>query len=259
MEMYASDPEECLIPIFVEARHCGELKQIGTGLFIEFMSELCIFTAAHVTDNIKDSKLWVPAHDGIYPIQGYLGHIDLLPGQTRGQDNIDIAYYKLDTRFAAGMMEFFRPWPQARCQMTTDALSLGVCSIYGLPASRSKRIGASYSSETAAFRGVAALAEEYVNESLSPQSHLIVHFHKKNAVAKETGKTINPIHPRGVSGGGIFAWPEGAELSDDWSLPKLVGIFHTYKESKGLMIGSLLLTLAAAVHLGKMKKFGGIV
>jgi hypothetical protein len=69
---------------------------------------------------------------------------------------------------------------------------------------------------------------------------------------------INPAHPRGMSGGGIFAWPNGYELSDDWSKPKLVGIFHSYKESKGLLIGTSLIAVATAVMLGEMKGFDGV-
>jgi hypothetical protein len=85
-----------------------------------------------------------------------------------------------------------------------------------------------------------------------------VHFHKKRAVSPEDGSRINPIGPQGMSGGGIFAWPDGYELSDDWSLPKLVGIFHSYKKSEGLMIGTHLISVCAAIQLGEMKGYGGV-
>ncbi|MCA9500575.1 MAG: hypothetical protein KC588_15385 [Nitrospira sp.] len=256
--MHALDPDDAVVPVFAEGLYGGGLRHLGTGIFLDFWSQPFLLTAAHVTDSIEHSNLWVPAHDGIYPIQGYVSFVDLLPGQRRSDDHVDVAYYRLDRRFADGMLKFFKPWPQARCELITDSLSLGVCSVYGLPASRFKRNRDVYSSETATCRGVAAGAAQYEQEALSAESSIIVHFHKKRAVSRETGQRINPIHSRGMSGGGIFAWPTGSELSNDWSLPKLVGIFHTYKESKGLMIGTSLPSVAAAIQLGQKKRFGGV-
>jgi hypothetical protein len=63
---------------------------------------------------------------------------------------------------------------------------------------------------------------------------------------------------RGVSGGGIFAWPKGEEFSDDWNLPKLVGLMHSFREKDGLIIGSTLLPIVSAIQLGRMKRFGGV-
>lgn len=256
--MYASDPDDAVVPVFAESLRGGGLTHVGTGLFVEFRSQPFLFTAAHVADNLQHSDLWVPAHDGIYPIQGYVGYVDTLPEQRRADDHVDVAYYRLDSRFASGMLKFFKPWPQTRCELVPNPLELGVCSVYGLPASRFKRSGGTHTSETATFRGVAATARVYEGESLSPENNIIVHFHKKRAVSRETGARINPVHPRGMSGGGIFAWPSGHELSDDWSKPKLVGIFHTYKESKGLLIGTPLVAVVTAVMLGEMKGFDGV-
>jgi hypothetical protein len=256
--MYASDPDDAIVPLFAESHRTRELKQVGTGIFIEFLSQPFLFTAAHVTDNLQLSQLWVPAHDSIYPLDGYVGYVDLLPEQSRSDDHIDVAYYRLDSRFARLMLAYFKPWPQSRCELVVNALSLGVCSVCSIPASRSRRHGGLYSSETASYRGVAACMEDYELEALPPEYNIIVRFHKKRAISMETGKRTNPIHPRGMSGGGIFSWPNGNELSDDWSIPKLVGIFHTYKESKGLMIGTPLISVAAAIQVGELKGFGGI-
>ncbi len=256
--MFATDPEQSLVPLFGESKHNSSLQHIGTGIFVEFMSQPFLFTAAHVTDNLQHTRLMVPGFDGIHPIEGYVGYVDLLPGQSRNEDHIDVAYYRLSTLCSRSLCTHFRPLPQSRCRLVLNSLELGVCSIYGYPASRFKRNGNAYSSETSTYRGVAGSAEDYEAEGLSPKTSVIVHFHKKRAVSRESGKRINPISPRGVSGGGIFAWPQGQELSEDWSLPELVGIFHTYKESKGLMVGTPLISIAAAIQLGKMKNFGGV-
>jgi len=256
--MFATDPEESLVPLFAESERTGSLQPVGTGIFVEFMSQPFLFTAAHVTDELKNGPLMAPGFDGIHSLEGYVGHIDLLPDQSRNEDHIDIAYYRLCTLCSRSLCTHFRPLPRSRCRLLTTSLGLGVCSIYGHPASRFKRKGGVYGSETATWRGVAGSAEDYASDGLSPESNVIVHFHKKRTVSRETGKRINPISPRGASGGGIFAWPQGQELSEDWSLPELVGIFHTYKEPKGLMIGTSLIAVAAAIQLGQMKNFGGV-
>lgn len=255
--MFATDPDDALVPLFAKAAHNGTLQHVGTGIFIEFMGEPFLFTAAHVTDALNDVELLVPGYGGMHPIEGYVGHVDLLPEQSRASDQIDVAYYRLSTLCSRSLCTHFRPLPHSRCRLVTNALELGVCSVFGYPASKLKKIGDVYSSETSAYRGVAALQSDYDVEGLSPESSIIVRFHKKRAVDRAM-KRINPIGARGVSGGGIFAWPDGHELSEDWSLPALVGIFHTYNESKGLMIGTPLLFVAAAVQLGKMKNFGGV-
>jgi hypothetical protein len=74
----------------------------------------------------------------------------------------------------------------------------------------------------------------------------------------ETLETFPTPGLKGISGGGIFAWPRGSEISGDWSLPRLVGIIHTFKEREGLIIGTTLLPVLAAIGLGRMKGFEGI-
>jgi hypothetical protein len=256
--MFATDPQDSLVPLFGESKYNGSLQPVGTGIFVEFMRQPFLFTAAHVTDELKKGPLMVPGFDGIHDIEGYLGYVDLLPDQSRNQDQIDVAYYRLTTLCSRSLCTHFRPLPHSRVRLAPTSLDLGVCSIYGYPASRSKRKGSTYSSEPCAYRGVSGTSEDYTAEGLSPDLSVIINFHKKRAVSRQNGSRINPISPRGVSGGGIFAWPKGQELSEDWSIPELVGIFHTYKEAKGLMVGTSMIAMAAAVQLGRMKNFGGI-
>ncbi|QGG77089.1 hypothetical protein [Pseudomonas syringae] len=256
--MHAIDPQEALVPIFVESRDSGRIQQVGTGIFLELQEKPFLFTAAHVTDTMHSGQLMVPNSDGLVEIEGYMACVDLPPEENREDDPIDIAYYRLSTNFAKSMLAHFKPLPQSRCEIIRSALDLGICSIYGYPVSKARQNGDHFSSETASYRGVVAEERTYQELGLFADSSIVVHFKKKNAISSESGKKINPLSPRGVSGGGIFAWPESHELSNDWSLTRLVGIFHTYKESKGLMIGTHLAPLIAAIQLGQMKDFGGI-
>jgi hypothetical protein len=257
--MHAKDPEHALVPLFVKAKYSEHYEQVGTGIFIDFQNEPFLFTAAHVTDHLGNSELFVPAHGGIQPLDGYVGYIDLLPGMTRAEDKVDIAYYRLNVNFARRMCAYFKPWPQSRCSIIESALKLTVCTVYGYPISKAKKVHGRYHSETASFRGAVASDKTYEQLGLTPESSIIIHFHKDRVVSPEDGKPRNPLSPRGVSGGGIFSWPTGHELSEDWSLPQLVGIFHTYKKAEGLLIGTHLISVIAATQLGTMNGYDGVL
>ena len=107
-------------------------------------------------------------------------------------------------------------------------------------------------------QGVAAQQHVYDSLGLSSDVNIVIHFSKKRAVDPDTFDKYPTPSLKGVSGGGIFAWPKGEELSDDWNLPKLIGLIHSFREKDGLIIGSTLLPVIAAIQLGRMKKFGGV-
>lgn len=252
------DPYDSLVPVFLKTEIPKRVHQIGTAIFRELWGEPFLFTAAHVTDELKNGTLLVPTADGLSPIDGYMAHIDLPPEISRLDDSVDIAYYRLSTEFAAQLLSQFKPLPQGRGEVIRSAHELTVCSASGYPASKGKKNGNTFSSEIYSFRGVVAQQDTYDQFNLSPEQSIIIHFHKKRAVRPGTMDAFPTPSLKGTSGGGIFAWPPGSELSDDWSLPRLVGIIHTFKEREGLIIGTTLLPVLAAVTLGRMKNFGDI-
>lgn len=252
------DPYNALIPVFLESRIPKRLQQFGSAVFKELHGEPFLFTAAHVTDESRDGDLLVPTRDGLSAIDGYMAHIDLPPEIPRSDDTVDIAYYRLSSSFANALCYRFAPVPTGRSELIESAVDLGVCSVVGYPASKGKKKDGRFTSAHYAFRGVAASMEYYDRYALTPDTSIIIHFSKKRAVHPGTYDRFPVPSLRGISGGGIFVWPRGAELSNDWSLPKLVGIVHTYKEREGLVIGSTLLPILAAITLGQMKGFGGV-
>lgn len=251
------NPDDALVPVFLETEIPKRIHQIGTAIFNEFQGEPFLFTAAHVTDNLRSGTLLVPTNEGLSPIDGYLLHSDIPTDVSRLSDNVDIAYYKLSTEFASLLSHHFKALPQNRRQIIRSTHELTVCSVSGYPASKGKKNDHVFSSEIYSFRGVVAQQETYDKLNLSPEQSIIIHFHKKRAVHPETLEAFPTPSLKGCSGGGIFAWPQGSELSDDWSLPRLVGIMHTFKEKEGLIIGTTLLPFLAAYTAGKMKSFGG--
>lgn len=257
--MSTFDPYDALIPVYLETRIPKGLKQIGTAVFVELHGQPFLLTVAHVTDDSKYGELLVPTSRGLSPIDGYLAFIDLHHDVSRSEDKIDIAYYKLSSEFATELCYQFLPLPQNRSELIFNPNEITVCSICGYPATKSRknREGV-HSSEVFSFRGVAADEEAYLNFGYSPERSIIIHFSKKRAIDRDSGRPHATPSLRGISGGGIFAWPQGKKLSQDWSLPKLVGLMHTFREREGLIIGTTLLPVMTAISLGDMKGFGGV-
>ena len=252
---YATDPDDALVPIFLRTEASKALKQIGTAIFVEFQGEPFLLTAAHVLDEREHGELVVPMAHGMESIEGYIAHVDILPEETRRSDTIDVGYCRLTNGCATKLCFNFKPLPGSRLEIVPDALELGACSVVGYPVSKAKYLAGQYTSETVYLRGVAEHPPKYEALGITPKTNIVICLRAKKVVNRDK-KFVNHAHPRGMSGGAIFAWPAGHELSEDWSLPKLVGVFHTYHQAQGLLVGSTLLPLVAAIGLGKMKNFG---
>ena len=251
------DVDKSLVQIFIETKIPKGIEQIGTGVFLSFQSEPFLFTAAHVTDGSHHGNLLVPTENGLEEIEGYLAHIDLPPELLRQDDSVDMAYYRLSSDFARRLCANFLPLIK-KTEIIQSSLNLGALSVVGYPISKAKKKADVFTSELAYYRGVAAAEDVYIKHDLHTEQNIIIQFNKKNAVSPETLKKINPPGPRGVSGGAIFAWPTGHEISQDWSMPTLIGILHSYKERDGLFIGTSLVPYLAGITLGRMKGYGGI-
>lgn len=248
------DPYESLVPIFRKTTIPKATKQIATSVFIKNDMGYFLFTAAHVTDDLKIAELLVPVNNYLEEIHGYIAYIDLPPEIKRENDNIDCAYIKLSTPFAKELLNDFRPVPGESFELIDSSLKLQMCSVAGHPVSKSRKKENVFSSEIYAFSGIAAKEDIYNSLSLSPFSNVVIHFNRKKSIDSESGELFVPPSLKGVSGGGIFAWSDGTA---EWSERKLVGIFHTYKEKQGLIIGTTLIPFLSALTLGQMKGFGG--
>lgn len=55
--MTTIDPYDALVPMFLNTDLPKRLCQIGSAIFVELHSEPFLFTAAHVTDNLRNDEL----------------------------------------------------------------------------------------------------------------------------------------------------------------------------------------------------------
>lgn len=246
------DPYDSLVPIFRVDGSRNELTQHGTGILFKLNRKQYLLSAAHVFDGSRQGDLFAPTKDGMAPLDGDLR---VLRSSGRTEDDLlDLAVLGLSGAFKAHLKDHFKPLPQTRARLVKSALELGGCSISGYPVSKAINRAGRLSSEIHSFRGVAAELATYQAHSIDPEVNVIIHFDRSRAVHPGT---LNPFPTpglRGVSGGGIFAWPDSEVLSSDWSLPNLVAIFHTYREAQGIAIGTLLLPIVGVTQLMEMQR-----
>lgn len=247
------DPYDALVPIFRVEEVPRRVHQHGTGVFFKLNGDSFLLTAAHVIDGSKPGQLLVPGQNGLIPIQGSM-YSSFIGDEDRSDDPSDIALFHLSAMCKKSLKHHFSPIPQTRAELLTSSSELGCCSISGYPASKGINKAEQLSSEIYSFRGVAAKPSTYEQLGLRPEANIVIHFDKSRAVYPGTLRPFPGPSLKGVSGGAIFKWPKEHAMSDDWSIPTLVGIFHTYHKDLGLAVGTLLLPYVATIGLMQMKE-----
>lgn len=247
------DPYDSLVPIFRGERIPARVQQHGTGVYFKLNGVVYLLTAAHVIDGSEAGQLLVPGSGGLVPISGSM-YASFVGDEGRENDAADFALFRLSTACKKALNHHFSPFPQIRTELLTSSLDLGCCSISGYPTSKGTNKSGQLSSEVYSFRGIAAKPSTYKKLGLDPGANIIVHYDRSRAVHRGTLQPFPGPSLKGVSGGAIFSWPKEAAMSDDWSIPSLVGIFHTYHKDSGLAVGTLLMPYIATIGLMQMKE-----
>lgn len=251
------EPYDSLVPIYIEWSHSGKVEQIATAVYVSNQMGRFLFTAAHVTDDRENGRLLIPLCGQLQEVYGYVAHNVVLPDESRQRDLIDTAYIKLDEEQDSLLSTYFTPTTGDNVELLQSAESVHLCSVAGYPASKSGNFDGAHSSEIFAYSGFCVSPDIYEKHGLSLQNHIAVRFNRRKAIRAETEEIFTPPGLKGVSGGGMFAWPKEKLFHCEWSERKLIGVFHTYKEKEQLMIGSTLVSFLGALTLGRMKGFGG--
>ena len=246
------DPYDSLVPIFRLNDRRDGVEPHASAVLIKIHKDFYLFSAAHAFVACQPGDLFVPAKDGLTPLRGDLRFIR--SSEKVEDDLTDVAVLGIPGALRAQLRGAFSPFPQTRTALVTSALDLGGCSISGFPVSKAKKRENMLSSEVFSFRGIAAERPVYERHSIDPTRNLVIHFDRSRAVYPGTLEPFPAPGLRGLSGGAIFAWPDEHVLSTDWSIPKLVAIFHSYRESTGLAIGTLLMPYVGLTQIMEMQR-----
>lgn len=228
---------DALCPIFLSHKLKTSIDQIGTGVLINISNFAFLLTAAHVMDEMNHGDILIPTNEGLKQIEGTYSYLETPLGKTRDDDIYDIGYFKLDNDFAEKLHDDLYIVSLDDIYFLDDATKSIIYTFAGYPHSKSKiRLGIAQS-EQYFYGGYSVKKEIYSAHGYDPNMHIIVKYRRHRSVTKEGEKIFPPI-PRGISGGGIYVWPEDFEGQPTPPERKLVGIGHTYKENDDLLIGT---------------------
>jgi hypothetical protein len=228
---------DALTPIFLDDGH--RLEQIASGVALRLGdSETFILCAAHVTDLVEQGVLCVPTTAGIVPIKGAYGGVRLLRGMARTDDKDDVAYFYLDATFAKTLDPRIRPLSRDDVHLHETLVEGDTYTFGGYPLSKSKTSATEAATEVFLYTGAAAASVKYQNLGYNPRLHTLINFHRKTSRTPD-GARCEPPHPKGISGGGVFAWRK------DWQERRsteggghLVAIGHAYLRQHHCLVGT---------------------
>jgi hypothetical protein len=228
---------DALCPIFVKYNLKGKLKQFGTGVLIDISGITFLLTAAHVIDEKKYGDILVPTDEGLKQIEGVFSYLDLPNNKTRREDIFDIGYYKLDFDFSKTLHKSLSIINIDDVIFIDDATQSVIYTFAGYPSSKSKIRPKLATSDPYFYGGYSVASEVYSKYGYDPHTHIIVKYRRHSSVNPEGEKEFPPF-PEGISGGGIYVWPEDYQGQFIPTMRKLVGIVHTYKKNDDLLIGT---------------------
>jgi hypothetical protein len=229
------DHLDSVCPIFCDKE--GErLYQIGSGVLIDFRSEVFLLTAAHVIDEAQNADLLIPHKDNqITCIEGMCAFNTTA---SREEDFLDFAYFKLDRNFSSDLRYTFYPVPEDEFGIQKVYNHEELFAFAGFPHRKSNVAGQSASTEHFSYGTYHASPSEYEALDCKTDVNIVTKFNRKESIDLQTGQLQLPVFPHGISGGGIFVWPRNMQ---EFPLKnrKLVGIGHTWKK-EGYFIGTRL-------------------
>lgn len=246
---------DALVPLFLDDGI--RLQQVASGVAIRLgEDELFILCAAHVTDLLSQGLLCLPTIGGITGIKGAHGGVRLPRGMARSSDKDDIAYLRLNASFAETLDSRIRPLDREDVHLHETLVEDDIYTFGGYPISKSKTSAAHSETEVFLYTGAAAAPVKYQKLAYNPSTHILINFNRKTSRTPD-GEHRIPPHPRGISGGGVFAWrKDWAERRSTAGGGHLVAIGHSYLAQHHCLVGTrihlhLYLIAKAFPHLLK--------
>jgi hypothetical protein len=231
----------------------GAPDQLGSSVLLEIKGRKLLVTAAHVIDENERTSLYVGGADALVEIVlEFFG--TGAPNGDRDRDHYDFAFAELPSEVvdALGPVKFIAA-NECRAQGAEDARRL--FTVVGYPNSRNKppygpqtKVRGQIYQYSSTHRFEPTLAARL---GIPGHEHLFID-HRKGAF-DETGTRVNPIDPRGLSGGAIL---ESFDFNDRDLVkgrreptPQLAGITIARYPETGTLLGTKIDTIIRAIGL----------
>lgn len=244
---------DALVPLFLDDGK--RLQHVASGVAIRLGDdETFILCAAHVTDLLAHGVLCVPTNAGITAVNGMHGGVRLPHGMRRTEDKYDVAYLRLDPAYAETLDSRIHPLGRKDVHLHETLVEDDIYTFGGYPVSKSRPSTSQLETELFLYTGAAAAPVKYQNLGYDRCTHVLVNFNRKTSRTPDGAQCVPP-HPKGISGGGVFAWRK------DWEERRstaggghLVAIGHAYLQQYHCLVGTrihlhLFLIAKAFPHL----------
>lgn len=226
------DQLDSVCPIFLDGPGL-RLSQEGSGVLIEFRDSTFLLTAAHVIDHLEQGKhLLIPNSDNeIRPIEGCYSY---LHASVRQQDLLDYGYFRLDKDFACSLSEQFYFVREQEFGIKSSYSISDVFSFAGYPFRKANVAGDFAKTEFYAYGAIHVDSEQYDRLGCRRDANIVAGFDRNKSFSPDANRIELPVLPHGISGGGVFLWPQAIPMDR-----RLVGIAHQW-EKEGYFIATRL-------------------
>jgi hypothetical protein len=229
-----------ILPLFVELPG-GKPRLLGSGFLVSSGNQSYLISAAHVFDPLKKGE------EPFYYIEAKLkrklsGELRLskVPqGGSRSSDRIDIGVLQLQG-------PRLPPYPDVeKYPMPIQAFMPGALPRegkqylhIGFPESHSRAnpVGREVGSKVYAFRNISCPSEKYTQLGLSPETHVVLSFDRKNSLGPD-GSTRAFPDPAGMSGSPVFLLYDENSHNDRTQTP-IVGIAIEHRKAEHAIVAT---------------------
>jgi len=221
---------------------------VGTGFLLQVLKNCLLVTAAHVADEMQNSRLYIPSTPGKPLIELPPSAIcTKTPAGGREEDKIDLAFWDLPPEIVSLVENDFWIVPSLFLLPGVQGLPPQNLSFVGYPHKATKiKYGTSkLNSGAEQFTGVCVADTLYQEVDAKPSTHLAIEFDHKRAMSD--ARIVTPKDRHGMSGGPVYALTDGGSLP---GVPKIrvVGVAIEHHRSERLLLATkvdLLLQLIA--------------
>lgn len=190
-----------------------EPELFGSGVFLEVCNKYFVVTASHVIDDLGDSKFYIGDSNKILELKG-----EFFKTEIDGSNSL----------FDFAVMEITQE--QFKKISGVEFVSLNDCAkgvidkqgtlycAHGYPASKNKKQKAldrnnlTFSEYALTYGGSLFREFDYQAHGISINTHVAIRFNQKK-VKGNAGQTMTAPKPQGMSGGGLWAYPDQFDLS----------------------------------------------
>lgn len=230
----------------------GTPVHLGSCVALEIADQKLLVSAAHVIDNNEYTSLYVSGETDLILIESNV-YITDSPNGERKQDKFDFSILPLNDKLQAEIGEIV--------YLTEQDMLLGelgrnekCCLALGYPNSRNKitpKRGNNLKESAFVYTSTLKFEEKlYAATGTNPEHHFLLDFCPKHS-KDEDGKIVNSVHPKGVSGGGLFLIEDMATPETYWTEKpcsgKLIGILIELKREQKILVYTKLSTIFKAL------------